>query len=439
MSLAQSRQRSNLYNVTIVLLKFLLVPLAFYQLVLFVQLELKFGRPFDLVDATPDSQLSRDGSFYLAFYGVHILAPYQTVSVDVDVWGADQSAKLHAEGVKQKDVPFYPFDGDPLPGFALPRGWPPGIYRFRYRVTFHHWWTQETVSKGKTYSFRYDPGGVDVLVEGVPVFVRRGQMARLSSDWANMGLTVVGTNPGVRIEKHGQDTWIRAMPSLAKGEHTIQLQSLLYIDQVDLQQRRVATKRVGANEPGPMLQLAADTVILQRRTSPVGLAEAKPGYRIAFRGQPGGVRALLVTPASLVAAADVTLRFVVMDNEPPRSAYDGDDPGEVSVLTSYLFEGEYFNLSRYIVDPDGQNADNGNADIRVTRITLPENQPNYGLFTLPPARGGEDFLLHLTDSGRRALAAAKEGDEVRLSLEVSDEVNRPRLTLIITKNVLRLN
>jgi hypothetical protein len=91
----------------------------------------------------------------------------------------------------------------------------------------------------------------------------------------------------------------------------------------------------------------------------------------------------------------------------------------------------YFNLNRYIIDPDGQNQTTYQPSIRVARMTLLPGA-NAQFFDLTRSQNG-DFHLNLTAAGRNWLDNANPGAEMTTELVANDELDRTPLRLEITK------
>jgi hypothetical protein len=443
-----SAPRHSLYNTTVVLLKFLLAPLAVCVLVLFVQLGVKFPRAFALVDATPRAQMSSDGSFYVAFYGLHLFASYNSLDIKVSVTSGargepkqlDRYISPDETKADKKNVFF-------SERFTLPVEFLQGDYAMAYTVIFHGRRDREEIRKGYTISYRREQACENAVTEGVPVFVRQGQWAPLPKDWARMGLRVVGNNPGVAVETIDGAPRVRISPSLGlpkgqeQAEYLISLQSTLFVT-------KPGTNSISAKpalaDPETKVNYGSNAGFLRRCGSYPYVTQAAIGQRLAFAGPPNAATRVLLTPASYDQTADVTLRLFVERNLPPESvSYDDRLRGVVSLFTSWLFVDQskeygnrehqrYFEMNRYVIDPDGRDPATNDPDVRPAEI----DPSDAGFFTPWRSTGpGREVRFYLTESGFNQLKSLSAGDSVKMHIVAQDELPRSPLTLVVTKDV----
>jgi hypothetical protein len=443
MATAKLNSHSNPYNVVIQVVKFLLVALALYQLGLATQLEVQLPATLVLVNATPALQSSADRSFNVSFYGLHFFANYQNLDVRVILVSARGEQQLGPLRIQRSRVPFYSAH------FNLPPSFAPGVYEYRYDVAFDGR-NDRTRKTGKTYFVRYDVYAPCQPITGGPLTVRQGQRVALPGEWEGMELLPLTGEQQVAMETHGGSKWMKAQPSLAQGSHTIRFHSMMQVSRVDQGRAFIETKIRQTGQPGPRIYWDRSTLFCSM-TGPncagaaVDINQVEPNDRIAFGSRVEGARhiatRIMVSPPDQ-SCADVELTLVVEPNEPPRSAYDADSPGEVSLYTSWSFYEsprsgsaigrDFFNLNRYIIDPDGRKADTNEPDVRITNLIL---DPNFRdpRFSLEKTSAGE-FRLYVNPSAPQVFGAIKITEAVRVALIAKDEGKPQNLTLRITRD-----
>jgi hypothetical protein len=438
MAIAHLPMRGKLYNVVAQLLKFLLMPLAVYEMALSTQLQIKLPATLALVDATPEVQHSREPSFNVAFYGLHFFASYEELEVRVSLVHPDGEEQLPPQRFKKKRIPFYSTQ------FGLPGSPVPGKFSFRYAVAFDG--RGDRIEKtNKTYVVNYTPPSPceNVILRG-PLSVRRGQRVALPTEWEGMDLVPFTYGQQVAIETHDSRKWLKAQPSLGEGTPTIEFQSLMLVTNLDQRGKFITTRNGQTQNAGPVTYWKENPLVCsigdKGRGTSVEVSQILPNSRIAFeyrldKEQDGTTRRvatrIIVAPAGQ-QTADVKLGLVVSHNEPPRSAYDQDVTGEVTLYTSWLFGGDYFNLNRYIIDPDGQNARTFDQDVRVSNFRLRTTEDSR-FELIPPQDQVRDFRLRLRQTVNQIFQGIPAEESISLDIVAGDEVNDKTLTLKIFK------
>ena len=91
---------------------------------------------------------------------------------------------------------------------------------------------------------------------------------------------------------------------------------------------------------------------------------------------------------------------------------------------------QYFNLSRYIIDPDGKSA-SGTAEVQVRSIT---DLDDSRFFTLLRDTPTGDFHLKINGGiGQLLRALPSVGDHVQIAMTAHDEVNNQRISVVIER------
>ena len=136
---------------------------------------------------------------------------------------------------------------------------------------------------------------------------------------------------------------------------------------------------------------------------------------------------------------DFSLSFILLENQSPRSTYRGGaantDAYAVKLFADNYFDAadgsyQYFNLSRYIIDPDGKT-DAGVAEVQVRSITDLEDSR---LFTLLRDAHTGDFHLKINGGiGQLLRALPGVGDHVQIAVKAHDEVNLQRISVLIER------
>jgi hypothetical protein len=436
---------SNPYNVVIQVVKFLLVAFALYQFSLATQLAVKLPATLVLVDATPELQLSGDRSFFVTFYGLHFFANYHDIEVRVSLVSAQGEQQLRPQRIQKIQIPFYSMH------FDLPSSFSPGLYQFRYEIAFDG--RSDRVRKtGKTYVVSYYVISPCQPITGGPLTVRQGQRVALPAEWDGMELLPLTGQQQVAIETHNDSKWMRAQPSSRQGLYTIKFRSMMLVSGVDQNHMFIETTNAQTGQAGPRVYWDRGTLFCSMAMAgrdcigaPIDINQVEPNDRIAFTCRVEGTRHIatrIVVAPQNQNCADIELTLVVQPNEPPRSAYDADPPEEVSLYTSWSFyesprDGsaigrDFFNLNRYIIDPDGRKADTNEPDVRITNLSL---DPNFRdpRFSLERTSAGE-FRLYVNPSAQQVFGPIKITEAVRVALIAQDEINRKSLTLRISRD-----
>jgi len=431
MAMAHLPMRGKLYNVVAQLLKFLLMPLAVYEITLSSQLQISLPATLALVDATPGAQDSQDRTFNVAFYGLHFFSTYHELVVRVSVLNPDGEKQLAIQTFRRKEPPFYSTQ------FSLPDTYIRGKYKFRYEVAFDGK-NDHLMKMSKDYVINYSPTfPCKEVITGGPLSVRRGQRVALPAEWEGMDLLPLTDGQKVAIETHNNKKWIKAQPTLGEGNPTIGFQSLMLVTKLDQGSQSITTRNGQTQNAGPTIYWRESPLVCSIGENgigtPIEVKDIPANYRIAYIYRVEAARPLatqiIVAPANQ-RTDDIKLSLVVSNNEPPRSAYDGDPLGEVTLYTSWLFGGNYFNLNRYIIDPDGQNARTYDHDVRVSSLRMATTQdPRFEL--APPEGDARDFRLLIKQPVNQIFQGMPADEPVSLDLVAGDEVNVRTLTLKI--------
>jgi hypothetical protein len=431
MASASSTASSRLYNVTLQVLKFILITLALYQLKLHEQLGFDLPATFVVINATPETQIVKDGKLNVGFYALNFLQDFKNLQLQIyctpirqnhnhnapsakPANGADQNIMLLVDQpisipkVEKGKKPFYPKQID-IPIGRLKYG----NYSFYYTVEYFgendRSLRKFTVpeSKEKKLTFRYQPGDQPKMDIEQYLQVAKGQSVQLPLQIADTEYRFCrpennGCTPFSGVELK----WFRGVPhlhakaELREGEYRISLKSELTIREVvtNAGTGQITGFRTqyggGAPQrarPGP------DVLIEENRTTiydcAANLVIAKDrvsvGDRIAFvknkNPQSGAwfVGTIFRHDSAGNQPLDaVILILKVVENLPPRSSDSTDPIGRVSLFQKWLFYDingglRYFDLGKNIVDPDGRNDDDtaihslldNSPDIRVRRMS----------------------------------------------------------------------
>lgn len=432
---------SNPYNVVIQVVKFLLVALALYEFGLATQLAVKLPATLVLVNATPELQLSGDRSFYVTFYGLHFFTNYRDLEVRVSVAGPRGEQQLHPLRLQKKKVPFYSVH------FDLPSSFSPGTYGFRYEIAFDGR-NDRTRSTGGTYFVTYAVVSPCQAITGGPLTVRQGQRIALPAEWEGAELLLLTGQQQVAMETRNGSHWMRIQ--LRPGLYTVKFQSMMLVSRVDQEHQFIETRNAQTGQAGPRVYWDGSTLFCSMAGpsctgASIDINQVEPNERIAFACRAEGAKHLatriVVAPKDQVCA-DIELSLVVEPNESPRSAYDADPPGEVSLYSSWSFyesprEGsavgrDFFNLNRYIIDPDGRKTDTNEPDVRITNLSQ-DPRSRDPRFSLERTSAGE-FRLYVNPSAQQVFGSMKITEAVKVALIAQDEANIRNLTLVITRD-----
>jgi hypothetical protein len=431
---------SNPYNVVIQVVKLLLVALAVYLLSLSTQLQTKFATNIVLVNATPKDQISIDRSFTVALYALRFFSDYNTLQVRASLVDAKGETPLDPQIFKKENVPFY------SARFWLPRTYEPGTYKFRYDVIFdgHSSPRRPNITEDRQVTLKLPVDSVIRPAFIAPLVVHQGQKVYLPAEWDAMDVRPFSYRGQLSVGSDNNRRWIRALPNLGIGPHPVEFQSLMRIKDLDLRGRFVSTENSQTHKAGPAIYWNENTTRFYRIGKDGVATGITPGQievenRISAICRKEGAKYIaseIYVASAGFQAPDFTQNLIVEPNEKPRSAYDRDDPGEVSLFSDWLFldtvrDRYYFNLNRYLIDPDGRNLDTNNLEVRVTRMKMQSNDNRFTLAS--PSRDTRDFRLYLTPSGYQDLMNLRVGSSILIALVVEDEVNSQKLTLRISK------
>jgi hypothetical protein len=419
-----------LFNVALQVLKFVLLALAVYSMSLSQQLGIKLPATLALVDATPAMQSSQDGKFKVAFYALHFLDDYKQLGLKVFiVKGQEQPQLLTDRKLERKAVPFYSEE------VTLPDDLPADIYQFAYEVSFDMK-TERTKTTGKSYRIEHDPH-VDIACPDISIYVLKGQRAPLPFSWEGMDLIPARSSSGITVESVGGKKWLRARNLNSRTEpYIVEFESLMV---VDAKKDLCLTTRNGATQqPGPTVCIDKDTSYFGSITN---WSDIVPGDHIAYMGITNSDRSIHATQVSALRgdaapSSSLSVRLVVVENRPPRSAYAMDTPDEVSLFTSWIFTDNarsmrYLNLNRYIIDPDGRN-EKDQPDIRVRQLSMERDDPRFEL--QQPTNDLPEFRLYFRQDPDQVF---RDVSSIQIPLIAQDETNKVSLTLRITKDYIR--
>jgi len=439
----------NFYNSVILFLKLALSMLAVYQLVLVYQLQVRFIDMRGIVNTTQLHELAIiEPKVTVSFYTLELFGSYKTLTVkgyiteinNVPLSTPQPLEPLNAQHILRKTPPLYHAT------FRLPPNVTPGAtFKVAYEVRFDGRqapvYKQERDGKLESYPFRYDPPGTGlILSESIPLTLRRGQRVRLPDELRGMRLRLTDGSLPFTV----QDGVLRAEAGARLGAYRVSLASQLLVDSVDASNGLVL---IGPPD-SIRLRCSKDTAIFRHSGERLRIEEIQAGDRIAFVGPYNSSRAeweasrVFVT-SQRSSVSDVALQVVVQDNIAPGSAYESErSRSEVGLYTAWLFSGQqpgqlYWNLSRYIIDPDGQDPTTLQPTVRPRSMRLIPGTQYDGWFDLTgPLPPFGDYHLYVTRRGRQGFAA-ETSRRMEIQLIVNDELDRSRLplTLVITEDV----
>jgi hypothetical protein len=136
---------------------------------------------------------------------------------------------------------------------------------------------------------------------------------------------------------------------------------------------------------------------------------------------------------------DFSVSFIVLENQSPRSTYRGGpastDAYVVKLFADNYFDSadgsyQYFNLSRYIIDPDGKSGA-GTAEVHVRSITDLDDSRSFTLLRDAPTG---DFHLRINGGiGQLLRALPGVGTHVQIAMMAHDEVNHQKISVLIER------
>ena len=131
------------------------------------------------------------------------------------------------------------------------------------------------------------------------------------------------------------------------------------------------------------------------------------------------------------------ISFILLENQPPQAAYLDPDEGRTDFIKFYSHwlldspkgDYRYFNLSQYIIDPDGRD-EAGRASVRVRRMEGPLTESPF--FKVVKAEDStNDFWLRVDGNIQRILP--RRAATAELEVRAYDEVQRRDVTVRIVR------